>query len=282
MSARARDLAELVRLPAALTVPGDAWAGAAAAGRLRGRTALLPASSVCLYWAGMALNDWADRDLDALERPERPIPSGRVPARAALAMATGLTAAGIGVAAVAGGRRAAGTATALAGAVWAYDTVLKAGPAGPIAMAATRGLDVLLGASGAGDTRAGATPAALLASHTAAVTLLSRGEVHGTGTVTARLAVAVTSATALLAARRGGAPLPAVLAGTYAAGVGAAQARAAASPDARSVRRATAAGIRGMAALQSALLARTHPLTALGLLATGPVVRAASRAVSTT
>ena len=78
-----RDLAELVRAPAALSVPGDAVAGAAAAGALgRAHRRAWPRASVCLYWAGMAANDWADRELDAVERPERPIPSGRVsPAR---------------------------------------------------------------------------------------------------------------------------------------------------------------------------------------------------------
>uniref|UniRef100_UPI00215636E7 UbiA family prenyltransferase n=1 Tax=Streptomyces sp. SM12 TaxID=1071602 RepID=UPI00215636E7 len=76
---RVGDLAELVRAPAALTVPGDIVAGAAAAGRaLDGRVALTAAGSVCLYWAGMALNDWADREEDARDRPGRPIPSGRV------------------------------------------------------------------------------------------------------------------------------------------------------------------------------------------------------------
>ncbi|MEV6706402.1 4-hydroxybenzoate polyprenyltransferase, partial [Micromonospora wenchangensis] len=71
------DLAELVRAPAALSVPGDLVAGAAAAGVLGPRTAGLAGASVLLYWAGMAANDWADRGLDAEERPERPIPSGR-------------------------------------------------------------------------------------------------------------------------------------------------------------------------------------------------------------
>jgi hypothetical protein len=71
------DLVELVRAPAALSVPGDALAGAAAAGTLGRRTVGLAAASVCLYWAGMSANDWADREIDAKERPERPIPSGR-------------------------------------------------------------------------------------------------------------------------------------------------------------------------------------------------------------
>src|SRR5690349_3365990 len=95
---RLRDLAELTRAPAALSVPGDAVAGAAAAGTLGAGTLGLAAASVCLYWAGMAANDWSDRQLDARERPERPIPSGRVTATQALAVAVGLTGTGLAVA----------------------------------------------------------------------------------------------------------------------------------------------------------------------------------------
>ncbi|MEU4378387.1 hypothetical protein [Micromonospora echinofusca] len=51
---RLADLAELVRAPAALSVPGDVVAGAAAAGTLGRRTPALAAASVLLYWAGMA------------------------------------------------------------------------------------------------------------------------------------------------------------------------------------------------------------------------------------
>ncbi|MEO6086486.1 MAG: UbiA family prenyltransferase, partial [Umezawaea sp.] len=77
-----RAYVELVRAPAALTVLGDTIAGAAVCGNpLRGRRMLLPLASVSLYWSGMALNDWADRDLDAVERPERPVPSGRISPR---------------------------------------------------------------------------------------------------------------------------------------------------------------------------------------------------------
>ncbi|UXI82880.1 prenyltransferase [Streptomyces vinaceusdrappus] len=58
--------AELLRAPAAFTVPGDVLAGTAAAGtRPTGRTALAAGASLCLYEAGMALNDWADREEDA-------------------------------------------------------------------------------------------------------------------------------------------------------------------------------------------------------------------------
>lgn len=174
-----RDHLELVRAPAVLTVLGDTLAGGAAAGhRASGRRALLPLASACLYAGGMALNDWADRDLDAVERPERPIPSGRVAPGYALRVAAGLGAAGLVLAAAGGGPRALAVAAPLAGCVWLYDARLKSTPAGPVAMAACRGLDVLLGA-GAGRLRAAAPAAAALAVHTAGVTVLSRGEVHG-------------------------------------------------------------------------------------------------------
>lgn len=141
-----RAWAELLRLPALFTVPGDALAGAAATGLRPGRgTFLAMGSSLCLYEAGMALNDWADRAEDAVDRPQRPIPSGRITPHAALTAAAALTAGGLALAARAG-RPALATATVLAGTVWAYDLGLKRTPAGPAAMATARGLDLLLGA----------------------------------------------------------------------------------------------------------------------------------------
>ncbi|NEA69061.1 UbiA family prenyltransferase, partial [Streptomyces sp. SID12488] len=137
-------MVRLVRAPAALSVPGDVLCGAAAAGRpADARTLGTAASSVCLYWAGMALNDYVDAPLDAQERPERPIPAREIKRRTAFAAAAGLTAAGLALAAVSRGRRGLARAGALATAVWAYDLVLKDTPAGPAAMAAARGLDVL-------------------------------------------------------------------------------------------------------------------------------------------
>ncbi|WP_176735755.1 UbiA family prenyltransferase, partial [Actinacidiphila rubida] len=100
---RPRDWAELLRVSALFTVPGDVLAGTAATGRRPGaRTACAAAASLCLYQAGMALNDWADREEDARERPQRVLPSGRITPGQALAAGIGLTAAGLGLAAVAG------------------------------------------------------------------------------------------------------------------------------------------------------------------------------------
>ncbi|WP_369822105.1 hypothetical protein [Saccharomonospora sp. CUA-673] len=80
---KARDAVELVRLPAVLTIPGDSLAGGAAAGWPYGtRGWAMPAASACFYLAGMALNDYADRELDAWNAPNaRSRPAGCGPAR---------------------------------------------------------------------------------------------------------------------------------------------------------------------------------------------------------
>ncbi|MEV8212063.1 UbiA family prenyltransferase, partial [Streptomyces sp. NPDC079189] len=150
VKAAVRAWAELLRVSALFTVPGDALAGAAALGRRPDRgTALAVGASLCLYEAGMALNDWADRDEDAIDRPHRPIPSGRITPGAARAAAGALTAAGLTLAARAG-RPALTVATGLAATVWAYDLHLKHTQAGPAAMAGARALDLLLGATATG------------------------------------------------------------------------------------------------------------------------------------
>lgn len=282
------DLAELVRFPAALTVPGDTLAGAAAAGWPHGaRTAALPVASAAFYWAGMALNDWADRELDADERPERPIPSGRVSPQEALATAGVLTAAGLACSAIAG-RRPLAVGAALAAAVWTYDVVAKPTPLGPLVMASTRVLDVLLGAGG---SRAALPAATVVGAHTLAVTALARGEVHGTTPVIAGGAVTTTAlataAAATLALRSSRGPVDALagagLALAFAAQVMPAQLGAYRSPDAGAARRATGVGIRAMVPLQASLLAgRGAVVAAAGLLAAVPLARRAARAVSFT
>lgn len=277
---------QLVRAPAALTVLGDTVAGAAAAGKpLRGRRLLLPLSSVAFYWAGMALNDWADRELDAVERPERPIPSGRVSPGQALAVAGGLTAAGLGLARAAGGRETLRLAVPLAAAVWAYDTVLKNTAAGPAAMAACRAFDVLLGAGGS--PRKALPSAVAVGGHTLGVTALSRGEVHGSSSTTARAVLAGTGVTALAAAtgaRTWRDRLGAVaFTGLYTSIVGRAQFDATRDPSATRVRKATAAGIHGMVPLQAALAARRGSLLgALAVAAALPVAKSLARKVSPT
>ncbi len=160
----------------------------------------MPIGSVLLYWSGMALNDWSDREVDAVERPERVIPTGRVSAGSALGVAAALGAAGLVATALVGGRAALRTSVPLAVLIAAYDLLAKDSAAGPVVMASTRGLDVLLGAT-AGGVGAATAPAVSVAVHTFGVTVLSRGEVHGTHAATAALALAATAtATGLLVA----------------------------------------------------------------------------------
>jgi 4-hydroxybenzoate polyprenyltransferase len=271
---RTADLLELVRAPAALTVVGDTLVGASSArGAVGGRGLALSASSVCLYAAGMALNAYADADLDAVERPERPIPSGRVSRSAALGVGAGLTGVGLVLARTAG--RAPGRVSlALAASIWAYDLAAKPTPAGPAVMAVCRGLDVLMGAAGPG-WRRGLLPAGLLAAHTAAVTAVSRGEVHGTSTFAAASAAAVTGVTAATIpvtappATRAGAVVGAA---AYATAVLPSQVETAKDPSASNARAATGTGIRAMVPLQVALAARAgHAVSAAVLVGVGLV-----------
>nr|WP_037858343.1 UbiA family prenyltransferase [Streptomyces sp. NRRL S-340] len=284
----------MLRLPAVLTVPGDALAGAAAAGRAGPRTLLAVGSSLCLYEAGMALNDWADRAEDARERPHRPLPSGRIRPRAALAAACALTAAGLAAAAGAG-RPALAVAAPLAATVWAYDLGLKRTPAGPLAMAAARGLDLLLGAAATtGRTRPALRPAALLATHTLAVTAVSRRETTGGAPAVPLAALATTTALTALLHRPPGPPprsVPAqaaLLAATCATAAYAATSlrpylHAALNPSPPLLQRAVGSGIRATIPLQSALTARAGaPATALLAAALAPLARRFARKVSVT
>ncbi|MGW5677948.1 UbiA family prenyltransferase [Streptomyces sp. NPDC003860] len=186
-----RDWAELARSSALFSVPGDVLAQAAASGARPGpRTTLATGASLCRYEAGPARNDWADRDENDVQRPHRPFLLGRIAPTRALTAAAGLTVAWVGLA-LAAGRPAA--LAAAAGTVWAYDLHLRQTPAGPAAMAATRGLDLLLGpVTGAGPradvgsaaraARRALAPAAVLATHTCVLTMVSRNETRGGST----------------------------------------------------------------------------------------------------
>ncbi|MEU9376973.1 SCO3242 family prenyltransferase [Streptomyces sp. NPDC048255] len=312
---RLRAWAELLRVPAVFTVPGDALAGAAAAGVRPGRRSVLAVgASLCLYEAGMALNDWADREEDAVARPHRPLPSGRIRPGSALAAAGVLTAAGLALAARAG-RPALAVAVPLAATVWAYDLRLKHTPAGPAAMACARSLDLLLGAAAAaGTVRPALAPAAVLGGHTYAVTLVSRREAEGGSTAAPLAALAATGLLAASVARppaanaasaantadardAGNAADTADAAdrGPYATAVRVALAAGYATTFARPLvhavlhpsppltQRAVGGGIRAMIALQGGLMARAGaPGAALLTAALAPVAARLARKVSTT
>ncbi|MEV3929445.1 SCO3242 family prenyltransferase [Streptomyces sp. NPDC049944] len=310
--ARLRAWAELLRVSALFTVPGDALAGAASVGRRPGRgTALAVGASLCLYEAGMALNDWADREEDAVDRPHRPIPSGRVTPGAALAAAATLTAAGLALAARAG-RPALAVASGLAATVWAYDLHLKHTKLGPAAMASARALDVVLGAAAtaapstappaprpaaARPAPSSALPAALaLGAHTYAVTAVSRHEARGGSTAAPLVALAGAAALAGAVLRGGPAPgessrTPAATEGLLLTAFTGAYLRtsavpllhAALNPSPPLTQRAVGGGIRAMIPLQAALATRAGaPLNGLAVMGLVPLARALARKVSPT
>ncbi len=115
------------------------------------RTLLLLGASACLYTAGMVLNDYFDRAIDAVERPRRPIPSGRITPGQALTFGMTLLALGLALSAM------VGLASLVVGglivvAVLAYNMRLKHTLLGPVAMGTCRALNILLGASVAGQS----------------------------------------------------------------------------------------------------------------------------------
>lgn len=96
-----------------------------------------------LYTAGMFLNDAFDRTIDAVERPERPIPSGQVSAASVFAagfllLALGvLTVAGVALATHAGWPPIA-SVVVLAGLIVFYDKHHKANVLAPVVMGLCR------------------------------------------------------------------------------------------------------------------------------------------------
>lgn len=100
-----------------------------------------------LYAGGITLNDWCDRRIDAIERPERPIPRGEVPANQALILGVFF----FGVALFSAARQSFTSFLIASGLVimcGLYDGKLKRYSLwGPIAMGSCRSLNLLLGMS---------------------------------------------------------------------------------------------------------------------------------------
>lgn len=96
--------AQLLRLPNAFTAMADPLAGwfAVGGGTPVWNLPLLVMASACFYSSGVVFNDCFDYDLDCVERPERPLPSGAVPLRTAWTLGAALMIAGLTLAGLAG------------------------------------------------------------------------------------------------------------------------------------------------------------------------------------
>jgi 4-hydroxybenzoate polyprenyltransferase len=190
----ARALLTLIRPPNVFTAFADALAGLlvlwAIGVPVPDRACAIVLASGCLYLAGIVLNDVFDREIDARERPSRPIPSGAVPVQTATAIGVGLMTAGLAIASWIGPGPAT-IAAALACCIILYDGGLKATKAGPLVMGSCRGLDVAMAIS-TGLPLDGRWPAIaiagplVLAAYIAGLTYIARDEVDGNTTRRAR------------------------------------------------------------------------------------------------
>ena len=135
-------------------------------------------SSIALYAGGVVFNDVFDAELDAIERPERAIPSGLIPKRHAVYFGLVLMVLGIALA-FNSNVLAGGISVALTIAILTYDAYFKQfGFSGPLNMGICRGLNLLLGmsiVSVISNWYISLVPVVYIF----AITLISRGEVHG-------------------------------------------------------------------------------------------------------
>jgi 4-hydroxybenzoate polyprenyltransferase len=268
-----RSYLQLLRPANVVTAVADVLAGYAIAGPdgASGLTWLM-ISTACLYGGGVVLNDFFDRTVDAIERPERPIPSGRVPARAAAFLGGALLVAGV-AAAGAATSSAQAVAAAIAIAVLAYDSWTKRhAVAGPLTMGTCRGLNLCLGMAAvsgglAGQWVLGALPFVYISS----ITAISRGEVHGGGRRAAGLALAGVAAVvgALIVLAAGGGWSSLIFTALLAWRVLPALSRAYRRPEPIAIRQAVKAGVLSLVVLDAALAAlyagAVHGLAVLAL-----------------
>ncbi len=187
----ARGVLTLLRPPNVFTAVSNSLAGMLIVGRVE--PALLGASAA-LYLAGLVLNDLFDREVDARERPGRPIPSRQVSVRAAARLGAALLAGGVALGALVGPASFA-VAGGVAATVLAYDGGVKRTALGPFAMGLCRAGNFLLGLSvmgwaGVGKLGAdGAHGPVLLGLYVVTLTFLARDEVPGNAAKRARAGV---------------------------------------------------------------------------------------------
>lgn len=176
----------LMRPANIVTAISDILAGVAISGYItQGEWEFLPIllltlSTIGLYGGGVVMNDYFDANLDQIERPERPIPSGLIKKSEALGLGILLLLLGI-IAAALFSLASAIISISIAVAALIYDKWGKHHPVlGPLNMGTCRGLNLLLGIS---IIPAAVSTFSIVAIvpivYIAAITMISRGEVHG-------------------------------------------------------------------------------------------------------
>ncbi|KAA2216515.1 MULTISPECIES: UbiA-like protein EboC [Maribacter] len=135
-------------------------------------------ASVFLYAGGVVFNDVFDAKLDAVERPERPIPSGLIPKNQAALWGVFLFFIGLYLA-FSVHQVSGSIAGILIFSILVYDALAKKHSFfGPLVMGICRGLNLLLGMSILGQLEVWWVSVVPMI-YIFAITLISRGEVHG-------------------------------------------------------------------------------------------------------
>jgi 4-hydroxybenzoate polyprenyltransferase len=185
----------LVRIPTVFSSMSNAYAGYFIAGgrTLDLRLPLGITAAALFIMAGMALNDVADREVDAQERPNRPIPSGAISLRGAWTLSLLMMGLGLILLALANVFSLV-PGVLLCGAIVLYNFALKKSAVlGPLSMGLCRLLNLLTGMSLAWDGFPAVFPAAALGAlfslwaYIALVTYLARDEVQGNSRLKAKL-----------------------------------------------------------------------------------------------
>ncbi len=147
-----------------------------------------------LYGGGVVFNDVCDAEIDAVERPERPLPSGRASLVGAIALGSTLFLLGI-VAAAMVSNLSAILAVTVAITAFTYDKWGKHQSfLGPLNMGACRGCNLLLGVSAIPQSISDRWYLALIPIiYIAAITAISQGEVRGGKKITGIMAIALIS-----------------------------------------------------------------------------------------
>ena len=193
---------QMMRPANILTAWADIWVGVAIAGILP--TAIdstislvtlspllwLLIATTGLYGGGVVFNDVFDAELDGIERPERPIPSGRASLNFGIGLGIVLLIIGI-LAAIQVSWVSGAIATIIAFLALFYDAVGKHHPiVGPLNMGMCRGANWLLGVSivpSMLEVRWFLSVIPIL--YIAAITVMSRGEVQGGSRRTGMIAI---------------------------------------------------------------------------------------------
>jgi len=165
MTAKGRVYLRLGRVSNLPTVWTNVVAGVFLAGATPRPATLVPlcAAASLFYVGGMFLNDAFDREIDARERPERPIPAGLVSALEVRGVGFGMLVAGIGIVALISPRFGPlASAIGLAVAIVVYDAWHKGNPASPALMGLCRVLVYVTAALAVSDRLGAAVTAGAL------------------------------------------------------------------------------------------------------------------------